>query len=184
MLKVFLAPHHSGLFALCAPETPPEADDVTAAQTANVLQLLRSEFAYVVVDTGAGIDEHSLTAIEASTDILLVGVTDVASVRALRKELDVLEQLGMVTQQRHLVLNRSDAKVGMDAGHIEAVLGMPIDVSVPSSRLVPLSANEGTAVIEGSPRTPIARSLGELVARFAPDDPDTRSGWFSRRGQR
>ena len=185
MLKVFLSPHHSGLFALCAPETPPEADDVSSAQTANVLALLRSEFPYVVADTSAGIDEHSLAAIEASTDILFVGSMDVASVRALRKELDVFEKLGMVTQRRHLVLNRSDDKVGMDAAHIEAVLGMCIDVSIPSSRLVPLSTNEGTAVIEGPSRSPIARSFGELVSLFAPDDPNAgRTGWFSRRGQR
>lgn len=186
MLKVFLAPHPSGVFALCAPDTPAEADDISPIQTASVLQLLRSQFAFVVVDTGAGIDEHSLAAIEASTDIVLLGAMDVASVRSLRKELDVLDGLGMVGQRRHLVLNRSDAKVGMDTANIEAVLGMAIDVSVPSSRLVPLSSNEGTPLLDGPVRSPVARSLGQLVARFAPEEPDGNRGSarFLRRGQR
>lgn len=177
MLKVFLAPHSSGLYALCAPETPAEADDISSAHTSNVLALLRSEFAFVIADTGAGIDEHSLAAIEASSDVLLVGSMDVASVRSLRKELEALDNLGMTAQRRHLVLNRSDSKVGMDAGDIEAVLGMAIDVAVPSSRAVPVSLNEGAPVLEAQPRTPVARSLGQLVERFSPAGPPaSRSG--------
>jgi pilus assembly protein CpaE len=183
MLKVFLSAHASGLFVLCAPESPVDADDISAGHTAAALELLRSEFAFVVVDTAAGIDEHSLAAVEASTDLVLVGAMDVASVRALRKQLDVLERLGMTHQQRHLVLNRADAKVGMDAGDIERVLGMSVDVAVPSSRLVPLGANEGRPVLSEPPRAPVARALQELVERFAQPDPAVaaRRRWWGVR---
>ncbi|HUF33039.1 MAG TPA: AAA family ATPase [Acidimicrobiales bacterium] len=187
MLKVFLSAHHTGLFALCAPLTPAEADDVTAAHTAHVVDLLRSEFAYVVIDTAAGIDEHSIVAVEAATDLVLVGAMDVTSVRSLRKELDVFDQLGQTSQRRHLVLNRSDAKVGMDAADIEAVLGLPVDVAVPSSRLAPISSNEGTPLLEAPPRSPIARSLLEIVGRFAEaeePDPGLVSGFRRLRGAR
>ena len=165
MLKVFLTGHESGIYALCAPNGPAEADDITATHVTTAIDLLRSQFAFVVIDTGAGLDEHCLAAIELSTDLVFVGSTDVAGVRNVRKEIDVLDRLGVTSAQRHLVLNRSDAKVGLDPDDIEGFVGMPIDVSVPSSRLVPLSNNEGAPLLGTDPKSPVARSLAELVRR-------------------
>jgi hypothetical protein len=50
---------------------------------------------------------------------------------------------------------------------IEEFLGMRIDVSIPSSRLVPLSTNEGVAVLSRDAKAPVSRSLAELVGRFS-----------------
>ena len=167
MLKLFLTPHESGIFALCAPDTPVEADDISAAHCGAAIDLLRSEFSFVIVDTDAGLEDHTLGAIERSTDLVFVGSMDVASVRSLRKEIDVLDRLAMTTACRHFVLNRADAKVGMKPRDIEEFLGMRIDVSIPSSRLVPLSTNEGVAVVSRDAKAPVSRSLAELVGRFS-----------------
>jgi pilus assembly protein CpaE len=110
---------------------------------------------------------------------------DVASARSLRKELDILDRLGLLSAARHLILNRSDAKVGMDAKDIEALLAMPVAVSVPSSRLIPISCNEGQPVLESAVRSPVARSLEQLVDRFTQRArPEPSSGAFRRRGRK
>lgn len=185
MLKVFLTPHGSGVFALCAPDPPAEADDISAAHATTVIGLLRSEFRFVIIDTGAGLGDLDLAAIELSTDLVFVGSMDVASVRSLRKELDILDRLGLAPAKRHLVLNRADSKVGMDTRDIEALLGLPIDVAVPSSRLVPVSTNEGEPVLEGAGRSPVAQSLAELVGRFTYSRrPATARASRRRRGTR
>ena len=186
-LKVFLTPHPSGVFALCAPSTPEAADQLTADDSHKILDLLASEFRYVVVDTSAGITEHTLAAIEAASDIVLVCSMDVPSVRSLRKELDALDQLGMVTQTRHLVLNRADSRVGLTVLDIEATVGMSVDVSLPSTRAVPLSLNQGTPVLESDRRSPLARRLLDLVARFADQRTQSApasSGWLKRKSER
>ena len=77
------------------------------------INLLQEEFAYVVVDTDAGLGERTLAAIDSATDLVFLCATDVPSVRSLRKELEALDILGMVRQHRHFVLNRADAKVGL-----------------------------------------------------------------------
>jgi pilus assembly protein CpaE len=168
MLKVFLTAHDSGLFALCAPDDPAEADDITAAHAGAAIDLLTSEFRFVVIDTAAGIEEQVLNAVERSTDLVFVGSTDVASVRSVRKELDLLDRLQLTSARRHLVLNRSDARVRMERRDIEAFLGMAVDVAVPSSRLVPQSTNEGVVVIDRDGKAPVSRSLLDLAARFLP----------------
>jgi pilus assembly protein CpaE len=180
-LKVFLEAHPDGLYALCAPAFPPEADDVKPSTVGHVIDLLAGEFAYVVVDTAAGLDEHALTAVEHSSDIVLVCATDVPSVRSLRKSLDALDLLGMTQATRHIVLNRSDARVGLAKRDIEQTLGMPVDISVPSSRTVPISINQGSPVITSDPRSPAARALSQLVYRFLVVSPARRNGQSQRR---
>ena len=185
-IKVFLEPHPSGLYALLAPHFPAEADEVTAATVGHVIDVLAAQFAYVVLDTAAGLDEHALAAIERSDEIVLVCVTDVPSVRALRKAIDVLDLLGMTRARRHLVLNRSDDKVGLAARDVEATLGLPIAASVPTSRSVQIANNQGSPVVLAEPRSPAARALSGLAERFVGDREAGPAGGrlFSRKDAR
>lgn len=169
MVKVFLSAHPSGLYALCAPETPAEGDNVTADHVAQALRLLAAEFQTVVVDTGAGLGEHSLAAIELSTDLLVVSTPEVTSVRSLRKALDALDLLGMTKARRHFVLNRSDVRGGLGLGDIESVMGMKCDFLIGGSQSVPESTNLGSPVIESEPRSAVSRQLQKLVERFLVD---------------
>jgi pilus assembly protein CpaE len=180
-LKVHLAPHPSGLFALCGPESPAAGEEITATHVLEVLKVLAGEFRYVVVDTSAGLNEHALAALELSTDIVAICSMDVPSVRSLRKELAALDQLGMTHATRHFVLNRSDARVGLDIGDVEATLGMRVDVAISSSRAVPLSMNQGTPILMTEPRSAIGRQLGQMVQLFTDKPEASPTGLLRRR---
>lgn len=177
LLKVFLTPYGTALHALCAPDSPAEAEEVTPEVVASVLDELSRAVPWVVVDTAAGLDEAALAALEASTDIVLVGTTDVPGVRSLRKEIDALDQLG-VSGTRHLVLNRANARVGVDVRDIAMTVGQPVDIAVSSSRLVPLSVNQGAPLMESQPSAAVTRELASLAHRLtgAPTAPPTRGG--------
>jgi pilus assembly protein CpaE len=184
-LKVFLSSHRSGLYVLCAPDAPAEADDITAATTTEALRLLGADMPYVVVDTAAGLDEAALGAIELSSDILLVCTLDVVSVRSLRKEIDALDALGMTGSRRHLVVNRADNRVGLTVQDVQEVIGMEPVATLPSSPSVALSMNSGSPVVEADRRSPVGRELLQLAERFAEAGPvDDASGggrgWWKR----
>jgi pilus assembly protein CpaE len=174
-LKVFLTPHPADLFALCAPESLAQADDVGAAHLSDVVSTLAQTFRYVVIDTAAGIDVVALSAMELSTDLVLVSTTDVPCVRSLRKAIEALDAIGVTTQSRHFLLNRADAKVGLSTHDIESVTGMNVDVAVPSSRAMWLSLNLGTPILESDTGSPAGKAMTELVARFIPDSADRRA---------
>lgn len=168
-VKVHLTPHRSGLFALCAPEIPGVADEITAQAFAKAINLLHEDFKYVVVDTDPGLGERTLTVMDYATDLVFVAATDVASVRGLHKTIDALDRIGMTGPRRHFVLNRSDAKVGLEVADIAATIGMQPDVLVPSSRSLPVSMNQGTPVLELDDDSPAVGPLWQLVNRFEPD---------------
>lgn len=185
-LKVFLEPHPSGLYALAAPHFPAEADEVESSTVGHVIDIVADQFDFVVIDTGAGLDEHTLTAADRSDDLVLVCVTDVPSVRGLRKALDALDLLGMTSQRRHLVLNRADDRVGLSNHDVEATLGLRIEASIPTSRSVPISVNQGSPIVESDSKSAAAKALGEFARLFVSSAPDAyqSSRRFARRGSR
>jgi pilus assembly protein CpaE len=182
-VKVFLTPSPLGLFALCAPEDPVEADAITPEHVRQVLSLLAAEFRYVICDTGSGLDDPTLAALPLCTDIVTLTSTEVPSVRATRKEWDLLDQLGLDSQRRLFVINRADAKVGLPIDEIEATVGAPADVTIPSSRTVPIAVNQGEPVV-GDRRSPAGAALARLVAKFLPESPSARAGLLRRPPQK
>lgn len=172
-VKACLAHHPADLYVLCAPRSPTGADHLTADHTQRLLELLAESFRFVVVDTSSGLDEHTMNAIELSTDLVVLSSTDVPSVRATQKEVEVLRVIGHDSQQWHFVLNRSDSRSGLHLAAIESSVGLEVDVAVPSSGAVPLALNQGTPILEADPRSPISVALAELVQRLMPGEPTT-----------
>jgi pilus assembly protein CpaE len=176
-VKLFLTPYEHGLYVLAGAHDPVDADSIGHRHVTAVVPLLAQNFDYVVVDTPAGLDERTLAAIECATDLVLVSSLDVTSIRSLRKAVDALDQMG-VTAERHLVLNRADAKVGLDPTDAEEALGMKICCSIPVSRELPLSLNLGKPVVVTEPRSAVARQLQQLAQLYAPAESDKpRKGW-------
>ncbi len=165
-LKVFLEPRQGGVYLLAGPHFPAEADDIEPAAVTHMIEILASEFDYVVVDTASGLDEYVLAATEHSDDLVMVCATDVPSVRGVRKALDAFDLLGMTRQRRHLVLNRADARVGLSPKDVEATLGITFDAAIPSSRSVPISTNQGSPVVESEPRSLVAKALAQFADGF------------------
>ncbi|OUM40046.1 AAA family ATPase [Arthrobacter sedimenti] len=166
VLKAFLTVHPSGIYALCAPRNPADADRISTDQITQLLQQLAAEFRYVVVDTGPGLTEHSLSALEQCTDAIWVTGMDVPSVRGLRTGLDLLGRLNLLPESRHVVLNFADSKTGLSVQDVEATLGAPVDISIPRSRALSLATNRGVPLLQENVRDPATKNLRSLVQRF------------------
>ena len=166
-LKVFLTRHPCELYALCGPDDPARGELVAPEAVGEIVSLLMAEFSYVVIDTGAGLTEHTLSALDVSTDVVFVADMDIPSVRHLRKVLNALDRLGMNTQERHFVMNRADSRVGLSMADAASAAGITIDIEIPSSRHVPVALNTGTPIILGNPRSAVSRRIWDLVGRFA-----------------
>lgn len=180
VLKGFLTPHPSKVLALAAPNRPEDADDIDPVAATNTIRDLSTMFGCVVVDTAAGLDDQTLALLEAATDVVLVTATDVPSVRAVVKELDILERLGLLKDKHHhLVLNRADARVGLSASDIAQTIGLQPSLSIPSSRGIPTALNMGEPMVLAEERSSVARGFQKFAEEMGvvPRSADTgRSG--------
>ena len=184
-LKVFVAPHRSGLAVLAPPETLVAADEVDQDQLKRTVAAFAEEYPLVVVDTASGVDRFALAAMEQATDLLVVSTTDVPSIRSVRRQLDLLDEVGYVSQRRTFVLNRANAKVGLSVAEIEAAVGLPASFQIPSTRLIPVSTNEGVPAIERGGGGNLAARFDQIAEFFAPGVDDEvrspRAWWKGRR---
>ncbi|MDH4279634.1 MAG: AAA family ATPase [Acidimicrobiia bacterium] len=173
-LKVFLTSHPSGLLMLPPPDDLAAADNVDVDDLKTTVSALAEEFPFVVIDTAAGIDSAALVAMQLATDLLFVTTTDVPSILAVRRQVEALDRIGFTSQRRSLVLNRANAKVGLSASDVESSIGMEAKFQIPSSRLIPVSTNEGSPAILKETGN-MARKFEEIALYFAPNQDDDRS---------
>lgn len=179
-LKVFLAHHSSDLYALCAPDEPARGEQIDVDAVQRIITLLAAEFDHVVVDTVAGLSEHTLATLDLSTDIVFIADMDVPSVRHLAKVVAALDKLGMKRPRRHFVLNRADARVGLSMSDVATAAGLPIDIRIPMAKQVPVALNEGKPIILGNPKSPVSKAMWGLVERIGGKRVVDRSGPLAR----
>lgn len=166
-LKVFLSGHPSGLAVLSPPNDLAEADEIDIDVLKRTVGALAEEFPFVIIDTAAGIDSQAVSAMEFSTDFLLVSTTDVPSIRALSRQIEALDEIGFVSQRRTFVLNRANAKVGLSVADVEAAIGLKASFQIPSSRSIPISTNEGIPAIDRETGS-LSRRFEDIAEHFAP----------------
>lgn len=169
VLKSYLTLHPAGIYALCAPLNPIEADQITGEQVARLLTQLASEFQYVLVDTAPGLGEHVLATLEHATDGVWVCGMDIPSIKGLRTGFSILTELGLLPQNRHVVLNFGDRRSGLTLTDVEATIGCPVDIVLPRSHSVPFSTNKGVPLLQDGSRDAVAKGLRQLVERLGPN---------------
>jgi len=162
-VRSIVTPHSSGLDALVAPFGPGEAERITPALITDLLGQLRALYEVVIIDTPPAFTEQVLAALDATDVFLLVATLDVPAIKNLKLTLEMLDMLGYPADRQHVVLNRSDAKVGLTIGDVSQVLRRPIFAEVPSSRDVPASVNKGTPLCLEQPRHPVSIALRRLL---------------------
>jgi pilus assembly protein CpaE len=183
LLDSLLTEHPSGLKVLAAPLEPAFADDITTAGLMQMLDVLKENYDYVIVDTAAMLDELILSLIEKSDDILMVVDMDLPSVKNAKLALETMRLLKFSTANVKLVLNRSNSKAKLDNREIEGALKMEISAAVPSDAVVAASVNEGRPVVETDPKSKVAKgyeSVAELIAGKVPDA-SGKAGLFGRK---
>lgn len=175
-VKMALTSHSCGLYTLCAPLNPAEADEITADHVTGVLRALHRSFKFVVVDTDPGLSERVLSALDMSTDMVMICSTEVPSIRGLKKALEALDVVGLTSARRILLLNRSNAKVGVDIDQLERTIGRKVDVRLPSSIDMVLSTNDGIPVMESRRNPDLVQAFDQLVEHFVDAADDGQGG--------
>ncbi|MEX0427436.1 CpaE family protein [Nocardioides sp. DS6] len=165
-----LTRHEGSLMVLAAPTHPDVRERISPALVARMLRALRETFDYVVLDTSPSFDEQTLTALDATDDIVLVATLDVPTLKNVKVALETLDLLGVAPDRRHLLLNRSDDEVGLGPERVESILGLTPVVKVASSIDVAASTNTGVPIVTRNPRHPGSVALLQLASHLAGQD--------------
>ncbi|MBN1172017.1 MAG: P-loop NTPase [Micromonosporaceae bacterium] len=162
-LRSLLTPYCTGVDTLLAPAGPAEGERVSRELVAEILELARACFDFIVVDTPPFFSDQVLAALDVSDYYILIATPDVPSLKNLRLTLDMFDLLEYSKESRIIVLNRADSRVGLTQSDIERVVRAPIQGHVPSTRDVPVSINRGVPIMVEDPTHVVSKAIREIA---------------------
>ena len=175
MIDQLLTRHQDSLMVLAAPPHPDTRERVTPLLVSRIIRTLRETFDYVVVDTAPAFDEQVLTALDETDEVVLVTTLDVPTLKNVKVAAETFDALHIARDNRHLVLNRADDEVGINADKVEGILGMSVDAQIPSSLDVAAATNAGSPVIVSDPDHQMSTAIRQLATTLAGEMVGVRS---------
>jgi pilus assembly protein CpaE len=187
IIESVVVDHSTGIRVMLAPPSPEGADLVTPAYLRKIIDVLRESNEWVIVDLPSGLNDHTLSVLDAADQILVVAALEITTIKNVRLFLEVADQLDYERSKLRLVINRSDASQGIRIGDVEASIRRPIDGTIVSDgRLAVLAVNRGVPFVVSHPESPLSRDVIKLARTLAGEgttEPDkaARRGLFARR---
>jgi len=158
--------HHatSGVDLLAAPMRPEYAENVTGEQFSKILDHLRNEYAYVLVDTSAILTDSVLAAMDSSDLVVLLTTQDIPAIKNARLFLDLAAVLKIDRRRILFVMNRFDKRIGITPDKISENFKHDIVAVIPADeRVVIPSINRGVPFMLGNRSTPVAKAVLSLA---------------------
>jgi pilus assembly protein CpaE len=119
---------------------------------------------FLVIDTPPAFTPEVISAVDTSSDVLVVAMRDTLSLKNTRLGLDTLERMEYDRRRVKLLLNRANTNVGIEREDVLAILGRDVDVLIPSDRDITRSVNQGTpiALQRGTDAAKAFRALAQI----------------------
>jgi pilus assembly protein CpaE len=165
-LDSLLTRHQDSLMVLAAPPHPDTRERISPRLVSRIIRTLRQTFDYVVIDMAPAFDEQVLTALDETDEVVLVATLDVPTLKNVKVAVETLDALHIARDNRHLVLNRADDEVGINADKVEGILGMPVGVQIISSTEVAAATNAGSPIVVSDPAHQLSGAVRQLATKL------------------
>jgi pilus assembly protein CpaE len=163
LLNGFVIRHRSGLDVIASPEMSGGLHESKSDQFERVMDFLRREYDYVLIDSSVAYQDSKNSIIDQSDEVYIVSTPDVAALRDLARLVENLSLSESATSKLHVVVNRSTATDSVTSEQIEKAVRFPISISVPNNYFELLRA-----INDGEPISPQRRSeFNQAIARWA-----------------
>jgi len=189
-IEEYTVAHETGVHVLAAPREPSEADRISPPDVTRIIEAVRKQFDYVVVDTPPQLNESVLAAFDLSDMLYVMATLDLPSVRNMSVFLSTLERLKISTDNVRLILNKAESDVGIDIDQVTKLFPQGFQAVLPYAKEVSRSINLGMPVMAASPQSEISRLMASGMKPLLPLDaqskvedaaPPKKRGLFSRK---
>jgi pilus assembly protein CpaE len=169
--SVLLRHDDTNLHVLAAPVRPEMADEVSAEQVRNVIQFLKSVFAYVIVDTSSNMDDITLAVLDVTDILVTIATPEIPSIKDTRLLIDLLGVLEFPKERIFFILNKMDKRSGITVDAVGENLKISVDGEIPlDEKTITTSINKGSPILVSDKGQPVAKAimkiLGDLKERL------------------
>jgi pilus assembly protein CpaE len=160
-----LVPHTSQVRVLLSPPDSQSGEAITPDQLRTVLESLRSQFDYIVVDTQTAYDDRTLTLLDVADRILVLMTLELPAIKNVKQFVELAGPLGYTDEKLMLVLNKADSRLGIRAESIESQIRHKVSAQIGNAPYeMTLSLNQGVPIVIDRRNHPVARDIMALAA--------------------
>jgi len=142
----FIAQDRSGVQVCVGSDTPERAELVTVTAVQQSIERLRRGSDYLMVDTPPSFTQQTLAAIDTADGATVVTEPHVASMKAARDCLTVLDKLSFPKERTLFVVNRT-TQGGLDTDEVSRFFNRRPDIVVPFTPAFDDSADRGRPIV-------------------------------------
>ncbi|HEX6288000.1 MAG TPA: response regulator [Herpetosiphonaceae bacterium] len=161
-------PHTSQVRVLLAPPDSQSGEGITPDQLRTVLEGLRTQFDYVVVDTQTAYDDRTLTILDVADRILVLMTLELTAIKNVKQFCELAGPLGYADDKLMLVLNKADSRLGIRAESIEGQIRHKVAAQIGNAPYeMTLALNQGVPLVIDRRNHPVAKDITGLAALTA-----------------
>ncbi|GGM30591.1 hypothetical protein GCM10011351_15930 [Paraliobacillus quinghaiensis] len=181
-IENYVTSHASGVKVLPAPDKPEYAELITDEASLKVVDLIRQQSDYLVVDTGVGIVDQSLDIIDQADQILIVTNLEMTALKSTRLMLETLEKLGL-SDKVVLVVNRYDMESLIKAEDVPDMIGHKKVIYLPNNfKIASQSLNLGVPLVSGQPKSNLSKAIFKMAETLLSDQDVTMPSNVKKKG--
>ncbi|HNP69514.1 MAG TPA: response regulator [Kouleothrix sp.] len=148
LLNDVLATHTSQVKVLLAPPNPQTGELVTSDHLRAILELMRKEFDYVVVDTQSSFQDRALAVLDLADRIVTLMTLEMPCIKNIKLFLEVAELLEYPPEKTLLVLNKADSRLGIRVENVEENIQHKVALQIGNAaHEMSLSINQGVPLV-------------------------------------
>ena len=164
VLEPLLTPHSCGFSTLVAPVQPDAKDSIPAVLIARVLDIAEEELRRASWSTPPPPSTSTCSRRSTRpTSCCWSPRSTCPTLKNVKIACETLDLLNFPKQQRHLVLNRADDKVGLAPEKVESTLDMTIEQRIPTSAEVANATNSGEPIVASHPKHAVSQAINHLA---------------------
>lgn len=164
VLDEYMNEYIAGIKILSSPIKPEQAEYIMAEHLEKILDILKQEYQYIVIDTSTNFDDVTLTALDKSDVILLVSTMDLHSIKNVKLGLEIMESLNYSEKKVKLVINKATQKYGIKYQDLIDALDKEVSILVPyDNKTVITSINKGYPFMRHRKNGKIYKSIKKLT---------------------
>jgi pilus assembly protein CpaE len=170
LLASSVTKHRSGINVLAQSSKVEEAEQIKGQDIAALLEFLRRNYDFVIVDGVRGFDELSLAALDGSQHVFMTLTQDVPAVRNGQRCLELFGRLQYDQNRIKLLLNRYQKASKITVEVVSETLGQPLTHTISNDFILLIDAiNRGVLLNEAAPRAKITQDIEGLIPHLLPE---------------
>lgn len=168
LLNDVLATHASQVKVLLAPPNPQDGAAVTEDELRSILNVLRAEYDYVVMDTNSSFEDKTVSVLDMADRIVVLMTLEMTCIKNIKLFMELTELLGFPREKLMLVLNKADNRMGIRVENVENNIQHKVVLQIANAPLeVTLSVNQGVPLVIGKRDHRASKDIFALARELA-----------------